>query len=59
MTGGTYSSDFPTTAGAFDTSYNGAGVYYGGDAFVVKVNVGGTGLAYATFLGGERWGRWR
>ena len=47
VTGRTYSSDFPTIAGAFDTNYNG---YY--DAFVVKVNTAGTGLAYATFLGG-------
>ena len=49
VTGWTASSDFPTTAGAFDISHNGG--YY--DAFVVKVNAGGTGLAYATFLGGS------
>jgi hypothetical protein len=48
VTGYTRSSDFPTTAGAFDTSHNGDR-----DAFVVKVNAGGTGLAYATFLGGS------
>jgi hypothetical protein len=48
MTGHTDSSDFPTTEGAFDTSHNG---YF--DAFVVKVNAAGTGLAYATFLGGS------
>jgi hypothetical protein len=53
VTGETWSSDFPTTAGAFDTSYNGTD-----DAFVVKVNAAGTGLAYATFLGGsgQDWG---
>lgn len=45
LTGLTYSSDFPTSAGAFDTSHNG-----GGDAYVVKLNMAGTGLAYATFL---------
>ena len=33
VTGATDSADFPTTAGAFDTSYNG-----GGDAFVTKLN---------------------
>jgi len=49
VTGYTPSSDFPTTPGAFDTSYN----HYGtSDAFVVKVNAAGTGLAYGTFLGG-------
>jgi hypothetical protein len=52
VTGWTWSSDFPTTAGAFDTSLDG---YH--DAFVVKVNAGGTGLAYATFLGGSNYDR--
>lgn len=47
VTGGTYSSNFPTTPGAFDTSLN------GGDAFVVKLNPAGSALAYATFLGGS------
>ena len=49
VTGNTYSSDFPSSAGAFDPSYNSSG-----DAFVVKVNANGTELAYATFLGGSR-----
>jgi hypothetical protein len=49
ITGWTLSSDFPTTAGAFDTSFNGG--YR--DAFVVKLNAGGSMLAYATFLGGS------
>ena len=44
------SSDFPTTPGAFDTSYNGG---HHTDAFVVKLNPAGSGLAYATFLGGS------
>jgi hypothetical protein len=46
--GGTDSSDFPTTAGAFDTTYNGAG-----DAFVTKLNAAGSSLIYSTFLGGS------
>jgi len=46
VTGVTSSSDFPTTAGAFDTSYDGA------EFFVVRLNIAGTGLGYATFLGG-------
>ncbi|MFQ5812255.1 MAG: SBBP repeat-containing protein, partial [Anaerolineae bacterium] len=48
VSGGIQSADFPTTAGAFDTSYNGYS-----DAFVVKLNADGTGLVYATFLGGS------
>ena len=48
VTGTTESSDFPTTPGAFDTSYNG-----NDDAFVVKLNATGTALSYATFLGGS------
>jgi len=47
VTGITGYSDFPTTPGAFDTSFN------GGDAFVVKLNPVGNGLAYSTFLGGN------
>jgi hypothetical protein len=47
LTGSTGSSNYPTTAGAFDVSYNG-----GGDAFVTDVNALGAGLVYSTFLGG-------
>jgi hypothetical protein len=46
VAGSTSSSDFPTTDGAFDPSYNG-----NGDAFVTKLDRSGS-LAYATFLGG-------
>ena len=46
--GDTTSGDFPTTAGAFDTSFNGGGV----DAFVTKLNAAGSALAYSTYLGG-------
>jgi hypothetical protein len=46
-TGYTYASDFPTTPGAFDTTWNGS---Y--DAFVTKVNATGSSLGYSTFLGG-------
>ncbi len=48
VTGDTQSSDFPTTAGAFRTSYGG-----GGDAFVTKLNPAGTALIYSTYLGGS------
>jgi hypothetical protein len=56
VTGQTKSSDFPTTSGAFDRSFNvgtcprcGIDQY---DAFVAKLNPAGSGLIYATFLGG-------
>ncbi len=48
LTGNTNSSTFPTTAGAFDTTYNG-----GGDVFVTKLNVNGSALLYSTFIGGS------
>jgi hypothetical protein len=48
VTGYTYSSDFPATPGAFDTSHNG-----NHDAFVVRLNASGTDLDYGTFLGGS------
>ncbi len=47
VTGTTSSTDFPTTSGAFDTSYNGD---Y--DAFVTKLNPAGSALLYWTYLGG-------
>ena len=37
---------YPTTAGAYDTTYNGDG-----DVFVTKLNTTGTGLVYSTYLG--------
>ncbi len=49
VTGFTDSSDYPTTPGAFDTTYNG-GVF---DIFVTRLNFGGSALDYSTFLGGE------
>ncbi len=52
VTGGTDSSDFPVTAGAFDTSYNGGGR----DAFVAKLTPDGA-LVWATFLGGPSYDR--
>ena len=48
LTGHTSSADFPTTAGAFDTTYNG-----GYDAFVTKLDASGAALGYSTYLGGS------
>jgi RHS repeat-associated protein len=48
VTGSTSSTNFPTTAGAPQTSPGG-----GGDAFATKLNPGGTGLAFSTYLGGS------
>jgi len=48
VTGATFSADFPTTAGAFDTSLGGIN-----DAFVTKVAASGASLAYSAYLGGS------
>ncbi len=44
IAGGTHATAFPTTPGAFDTTW--------GDTFVAKLNPTATGLIYSTFLGG-------
>ena len=49
VAGETKSTDFPTTAGAYDATYNG-GVY---DAFVAKLSSDLGTLQAATFLGGS------
>jgi len=47
-------SDFPTTPGAFDRTFGGGcGFLACADAFVAKLNPSGTGLIYATYLGGS------
>ena len=48
ITGHTTSSDFPTTPGAYDTTYNGGG----SDVFVTKLSPNGSNLVYSTYLGG-------
>lgn len=56
VTGDTLSSDFPVTAGAFQTANKGYDqrntFFHLGDAFVAKLNPGGSALVYSTFLGG-------
>jgi len=49
MTGYTSSSDFPTTTGAYNTSYNGGDH----DAFISKLNSSLTTLLASTYLGGS------
>ena len=49
VTGRTYSSDFPTTSGAYDTTHNGGTT----DIFVLKLNATGSALHYSTFIGGN------
>ena len=46
VTGETDSSDYPTTPGAFDRTFNG-----NRDTFVTKLNASGSALAYSTYLG--------
>ena len=43
------SADFPTTAGVFNDQFQGRS-----DLFVVKVNLDGDALIYATFIGGSQ-----
>jgi hypothetical protein len=50
VAGYTESPDFPTTPGAYDTSYNSDPL---ADAFVVKLNPSGSVLNYSTYLGGS------
>jgi hypothetical protein len=52
VTGWTYSSDFPITSGAFQTSDQAANIALA-TGFVTKLNPSGTGLAYSTYLGGN------
>ena len=48
VTSRTFSSDFPTTPDAFDSTLGGTQ-----DAFVTKLNPSGSALAYSTYLGGS------
>lgn len=47
VTGWTISADFPTTPGAFQTSFKAT------NAFVTKLNPTGSALIYSTYLGGS------
>ena len=49
VTGSTSSTNFPVTAGAFQTTHAGGT----SDVFVTKLNAAGTALVYSTYLGGS------
>ena len=55
--GTTCSTDFPTTSGAFQTTFGGVGnqctAEADGDAFITKLNPTGSALIYSTYLGGR------
>ena len=48
VVGTTWSKDFPTTQGVFQRNLRGKQ-----DAFVAKLDAGGSGLLYSTYLGGQ------
>ncbi len=48
LAGQTFSSSFPTTAGAYRTSHGG-----GADAFITRLSADGASAIYSTFLGGS------
>lgn len=50
LAGKTYSTDFPTSPGALDSTLSG-----GRDAFMAKLNPAGDDLVYSTYLGGSSW----
>jgi hypothetical protein len=60
VTGTTYSTDFPTTSGGFQTTCGGGGNNFSNcwDAFVTKINPAGSALVYSGYLGGtnDDWG---
>ncbi len=50
--GYTFSLDFPTTPGAYDSSFNGGAGSILTDAFVTCLEADGSGLVFSTYLGG-------
>lgn len=61
VAGATLSTDYPTTPGAYQTSYHGAGKLFDdevyvifGDAFVTKLDPTGSKKVYSTYVGGSR-----
>jgi Bacterial Ig-like domain (group 3)/Beta-propeller repeat len=52
VTGTTYSTNFPTTPGALETTCKSCGAN-NGDVFVTKFSPSGSALVYSTYLGGS------
>ena len=52
VTGFSFSSNFPTTANAYQTKFKGAIDTYA-NAFMTELNPSGSALAYSTYLGGS------
>jgi hypothetical protein len=54
LTGKTLSTDYPTTPGALQVTFGGAGTgqQRDGDGFVTKIDPAGSSLVYSTYLGG-------
>jgi hypothetical protein len=57
VAGTTRSSNFPTTAGAYDTSFNtppaGDNTAFPEDMFISRLSADGSQLTYSTFFGGQ------
>ncbi|MGB6691831.1 MAG: SBBP repeat-containing protein [Terracidiphilus sp.] len=53
VTGEAYSSNFPVTEGAYQTTNQAVLYNFGTNAFVTKFNSTGDGLVYSTYLGGS------
>ena len=53
VTGVTDSTDFPTTPGALQREYGGAGANAEGDGFLFALSRTGSKLVYSTFIGGS------
>ena len=51
LTGVTWSANYPTTIGAYDTVFTGSGT--NSDAFVTRLSASGASLVFSTFLGGD------
>lgn len=46
ITGGTYSTDFPTSTGCYNTTYNGGKA----DGYIAKINASGNAILKATYI---------